>query len=280
MQYKINDTLADGEGREATVILLGGQSNAAGCSYDEYLAKNVTPEKYAEYEAGYDNVFINYYTTGTNVSDGFVRCGARQGEGGVAFGPELGMAERLHETYPERTFFIVKCAWGGTNLFSQWRPPSSYGKTGILYNYFVDYVNQSLEYLVSKNYDVKIEAMCWMQGESDSGFIGNAIAYRYHLRNFISDIRDEFDAYSADDGIAFVDAYIADNPIWICSGAVNESKRLVADQSSMNTVIDTNAEGLRWSEEPYDNPDVAHYDSMSQIRLGHLFAERVSDFLS
>ena len=32
--FTINDTLPDGNGKEATVILLGGQSNASGCSLD------------------------------------------------------------------------------------------------------------------------------------------------------------------------------------------------------------------------------------------------------
>ena len=38
-------------------FLLIGQSNAAGCSRDEYLQKNVSPEQYAKYENGFDNVY-------------------------------------------------------------------------------------------------------------------------------------------------------------------------------------------------------------------------------
>ena len=76
MAYTVNDTLPDGQGKKATVILLAGQSNASGCSLDEYLQKNVSPEKYAEYEAGYDNVYINYFASGNNQSDGFVKCAA------------------------------------------------------------------------------------------------------------------------------------------------------------------------------------------------------------
>ena len=40
--FTINDTLEDGHGKKATVILLGGQSNASGCSLDEYLKMNVS----------------------------------------------------------------------------------------------------------------------------------------------------------------------------------------------------------------------------------------------
>jgi hypothetical protein len=66
MVYTVNDTLPDGQGKKATVILLAGQSNASGCSLDEYLERNVSPEKYEEYEAGYDNVYINYFASGNN----------------------------------------------------------------------------------------------------------------------------------------------------------------------------------------------------------------------
>ena len=45
-------------------------------------------------------------------------------------------------------------------------PSLSFG--GPLYQRFVQYVNNSLKYLRLKNYKVKIEAMCWMQGESDA----------------------------------------------------------------------------------------------------------------
>ena len=128
--FTVADTLPDGGGKKVTVILLGGQSNASGCSLDEYLQKNVSEDKYAEYENGYDNVYINYFASGTNESKGFVKCSTRQGEFGTSFGPELGIADKLHEMYPDEMFFIIKYAWGGTNLYEQWLSPSSKGKTG------------------------------------------------------------------------------------------------------------------------------------------------------
>ena len=275
--FTVADTLPDGEGRSVKVILLGGQSNASGCSRDDYLAKNVTSEKYAQYEGGFDNVYINYFATGTNVSSAFVKCGARQGEAGGYFGPELGMAEKLNEMYPDETFFIIKCAWGGSNLVNQWLSPSSDGRTGDLYRRFVNYVNTSIDYLVSKNYDVKIEAMCWMQGESDSLNVKHATDYQKNLENLISDIRDEFSEYASDDGIAFVDAYIADNPFfWVYCEQVNNSKLAVSDKSPINLLVDTVSAGLTCTEEPEGAPDVAHYDSLSELKLGQMFIEEAS----
>lgn len=278
ISFTVNDNLPDGEGRRTTVILLGGQSNASGCSRDDYLQKNVSADKYEEYKNGYENVYINYLS-GERSSDGFVKCSTLQGEPEGCFGPELGLAEWLSENYPDRTFFIVKCAWGGTNLFEQWLSPSSQGKTGKLYKQFVEFVRSSVEYLESKNYDVEIEAMCWMQGESDSFSTENATDYETHLDNFIKDIRKEFKSFASDDGIAFVDAYIADNPTyWVYCDLVNESKRMVAEKSEMNVVIDTVSEELTCSEEPADAPDLAHYDSLSELKLGYLFAREASRF--
>ena len=276
--FTFEDTLSDGEGREATVILLGGQSNASGCSRDDYLQKNVSEEKYAEYKNGYDNVYINYLS-GAKMSGAFVKCATLQGEMDGCFGPELGIAEKLHETYPDRTFFIIKCAWGGTNLFEQWLSPSSIGRVGKLYTQFVDFVETSIQYLESKNYNVKIEAMCWMQGESDSFSVRNANGYEKHLNNFIKDIRRKFKGYASNDGIAFVDAYIADNPVyWVHCDLVNASKKRVADSSPVNALVDTISHGLTCEKEPEGAPDMAHYDSLSGLKLGNLFAEEAIKF--
>ena len=277
--FTIQDTLPDGEGRKATGVLLGGQSNASGCSLDEYLKRNVSSEKYAEYQSGYDNVYINFLS-GANRSHGFVKCATLQGEPAGTFGPELGLAEKLHEMYPDETFYIIKCAWGGTNLYEQWLSPSSFGRTGKLYKQFVAYVETSLDYLTSKNYDVNIAGMCWMQGESDAFSLDASMDYEEHLNNFIEDIREKFSKYAADDGIAFVDAYIAANPAyWVYYENVNKGKQKVAELSHLNVVVDTITADLTCSQEPEENPDLAHYDSLSEIKLGHLFAEHIAIFL-
>ena len=79
--------------------------------------------------------------------------------------------------------------------------------------------------------------------------------------------------------MAFIDAYIAAESIWPYYEAVNEGKRALAASDPMTDVVDTVAAGLTCAEEPEGNPDLAHYDSMSEIRLGHLFAEHLAPFL-
>ena len=278
-KYTVLDTLPDGQGKRATVILLAGQSNAAGCSIDEYLRQNVSSEKYAEYEDGYDNVYINYYVTATNASNSFVKCTVNQGERGGYFGPELGMAEKLAEAYPDEMFFIIKYTWSASNLYEDWLSPTSVGRTGEKYKQLVRYVHTSMQYLRSKNYDVDIEGMCWMQGESDSFSVENATDYEVHLTNFIADTRREFGGYASSD-IMFVDAYIADLPAyWVYGELVNRSKLAVSNADERNILIDTISEGLTTLYEPTGDPDRAHYDSASEIKLGHLFAQALAPYL-
>ena len=279
-QTGLNDTIPYGFGKEAKVIILAGQSNAAGCTRDDYLRENVSKEQYEIYENGYDNVYINYFVSESNESHGFVKCAAHQGEGyqNNFFGPELGLAEKLNELHPNETFFIIKWAWSGTSLYDHWRSPDDDGTYGPLYPLFVQYVNNSLEYLRLKNYDVKIEAMCWMQGESDSIDEYIALNYEKYLTNFIADIRSEFSCYASDNGISFVDAYISSSIFWPHYKIINRAKQSVADSSPLNVAIDTISHGLTITKEPSEEPDLAHYDSLSEIKLGHLFALEASKF--
>lgn len=279
IKFTINDTLVDGDGKKARVILLGGQSNAAGCSSNEYLEKNISNEKYLEYVNGYDNIYINYYVTGRNESNGFVKTSTNQGEPGGYFGPEVGLAETLNELYPNELFFIIKYTWSASSIYLHWNSPSSDGKIGLKYKSFIAYVKQNISYLKSKNYDVSIEGLLWMQGESDAYPIEVADSYKDKLSNFIKDIRKEFKNYADKDGIAFIDAYIANNPMyWVYCDKINQAKKEVSSVSPLNVVIDTNANKLECDKEPIENPDIPHYDSLSELKLGQLFAKQLIKF--
>ena len=149
-----------------------------------------------------------------------------------------------------------------------------------MYKSFVEYVETSMEYLLFKGYDAKIEGMCWMQGESDSFSVEAATEYEDNLSKLIEDLRKKFSRYSAEDGLAFVDAYIAATPaFWVHYELVNQSKDEVAKSSDMNALVDTISAGLTCDLEPEGAPDIPHYDSMSQIKLGRLFADELVRFL-
>ncbi len=274
--FFIRDTLPQGNGQKVKVILLNGQSNAEGVSRVAYLKKYASEEEFMRYTSGYENVMINYFNYNGATSSGGAFEYLSAGEGGdvkrAFYGPELGLADALSRRYPDEKIFIIKYAWGGSDLHTQWLSPSSDGRTGELYKAFVNFTRGCLDYLKKKNYDPKIYVMCWMQGESDA-FGVYAAPYAKRSENLICDVRKEFSDYASDKGIWFLDAGISDSPYWPLYKVVNEGKKKNAESVGKYIYLDTIAAGLEYDKEPADCPDKAHYDSMSMLKLGTMFAD-------
>lgn len=257
--FTINDTLKDGCGKTAKIIILAGQSNATGVAYSEILKEKVSQEKFKNYVSGQNNVYINYNTeNGLNKSEGFVHTSV---DSYYTFGPEIGLSEQLGKEQEE--YYIIKYSYGGSNLYEHWKKENK-----CLYKGLVDYTHKSIEYLKEKNYSPQIIAMCWMQGESDA-FGKTSERYYGNTKNFVNSIRKEFG------NIKWIDAGISDSPYWKNYQIINECKIRFSKLADNNYYIDTIAEGLTYNLEPKENPDLAHYDTLSQIKLGYLFAKAV-----
>lgn len=266
-EFSINDTLSSVNNEKVRVVLLYGQSNASGCSSVNYLQEK-NPDLFRIIDKGIDNVFINYYCdNGANFSNGeFVNCGLREGANTNLFGPEVGIAL----TYQEAGLkcFIIKYSWGGTILDSQWMD-SNYER-GELYEAAINFTKGSLNYLISKGYNIEIDGICWMQGESDA----NAKLCQRYFKNtskLVQYLRSDLKEYQ--ETIDFIDAGISDSPYWVKYKEINEAKIKFSDKSEHNYYIDTIDEGLHYNLEPVDGPDLAHYDSESEIVLGRLFGK-------
>lgn len=115
-------------GRKVKVYLVGGQSNGVGCCSVNGLPTRLKgcqkgaiifvrgecrlgPYGWASLRDGLGSWFGDYDERGT-------------------FGPELAFGACMAPESPEQVVAIIKCAWGGTNLGAQWRPPSAGGRTG------------------------------------------------------------------------------------------------------------------------------------------------------
>lgn len=266
---------------EVQVVLLLGQSNAEGHTYSRFLNKTVGDEKTAEYTTGYDNVKVSYACTiSENTSNGqFESVKLGQGHSAAQFGPEVGIAEKISEVDPSKQVYIIKYAYGGTSLTTQWRSPSS-KNTGSLYKAAVDYTLEQCRALEQMDLYPVIKAICWMQGEDDSSGLSYN-SYEQLECNFVSDIRNDLAYYKPSDGeIGFVDAGISDCVAWTHYQTVNLAKQMLAQNGTSHVYIDTIAQNLRYNGEPVGAVDIYHYDSSSMIKLGHLFAEKLlTDFL-
>ena len=272
--YLLSQQLPQGDGQRVKVILLLGQSNASGSSIVSYLEKNTSPHQFARYSEGYPSVLINYCIDDHNAcSDGeYVKvdltCGATTG----FFGPEVGMAETLSEAYPDETVFILKYTMSGYSLHHHWLRA---GQRGSIYDAFLTFASANMEHLADLGYDARIGAICWMQGESDTTDF-KAERYFENQKAFVSYLREDLAPYAEDGGIWFIDAGISNSPY--CEPAyptINEAKRRFAELSPMNLYFSTIDAGLTIDREPEGDPDWGHYDSLCEIQLGHMFAERV-----
>jgi len=281
--------------KQARISILAGQSNAVGVGHAAYLPEHFSAEKVKEYYDGYENIKINYFSHDKK-SNGFVKttvgCTERTKH---TIGPELGIAEYLTETHPNEEFFIVKCAFGGMSLHRDFRSPSSgapYDKkacaedpehmveqifsgmpvrAGWAFNELVKLTHESIADLETRRYTPRIIGFCWMQGENDSKSPEHTAHYSEHYHNLLTDFSAVFAPYM--ENCIFADGGISQR--WENHLAMNEVKRAYAQSHENCRYIDTIAAGLTFQNEPEEEPDTAHYDSDSVIKLGRLFAEAI-----
>lgn len=274
---------------KAEIIVLAGQSNAVGVGHVRYLPRHFSAERLERFEKGYENILINYYSHDIK-SNGFVKTAYGCTEKSKnTFGPEVGMADALNLRYPQKTVFIVKCAFGGTDIVNNWASPSRgeiydplsfaegdtqdehYRNPGWCYNELIKTVKESLSILESQGYDPQIKAFCWMQGESDALDEKNAVPYIDRYEMLLNDFDTNFGEYMS--GCVYVDAGISE--CWQHYEEINRQKQQHAEKTENSFYIDTIGCGLATTNEPEREVDWAHYDSDSTIRLGELFAENI-----
>ena len=272
--YPLPDSLPDGEGQSIKVILLLGQSNATGCSITQYLKNNVEASEFERYETGFDSVLINYCLDDHNAtsSGAFVKVDLTCGSPNGFFGPEVGMADVLSKAYPDEQIVILKYTMSGYSINYHWL---SRGERGDIYKAFLKFAETYMDYLIEKNYDAKIGAICWMQGESDTTDF-KAERYYDNQTAFASYLRTDLAKYAENGGIYFIDAGISNGPY--CEPAyptVNAAKERFSKDSPLNMYFSTIDEGLTVHKEPEGDPDWGHYDSLSELKLGQLFGQYV-----
>ena len=216
---------------------------------------------------------------------------------GGTLGPEVGMAERLHELYPDREFFIVKCATGGTSLWRDWLSPSggpeydpnAYAEspaiavhnvdnglpmpTGWHFNELVKITRESLAWFEANGYDPEIRGFCWMQGEADACDATHNALYGARYDAFVNDYRAAFPAYTK--SCVFADAGVSTT--WPFYREMNAFKSEYAATHPLCAYVETIGNGLTTAHEPEPQNDPYHYDVNSTIDLGRLFIDALGD---
>lgn len=264
--YTLNSTEETKE--EAHVILLAGQSNASGISWNKFLKNSVSEEKFEEYTKGYENIKICYYVDNENVSHEFIPVALGQGHTKECFGPEIGIAEYLTEHYPTEKFYIIKTTMSGSGIAAEWKDGDE------TYNRIVTGIENGFQKLKSDGLEPKWFATCWMQGEGDSWALENAERYYELESDLMSRLQERFGKYASDKGVSLIDAGISDYEEWKYHDMINAAKQKYALKNPQNFYLDTQEAGLTYDQ---DNQDFAHFDAASMLQLGRMFGDKVKE---
>lgn len=153
------------------VILMAGQSNMAGLGDIKDLTNPNLP----------DNVSFFNYSTDTQLK-----------ELSYNFGPEVGLAQRLNEEFPDLDFIFIKYAIGGSSI-EEWLPnvESKIQRKVDFDSIYVDFLKTSNK-VISK-YNAKILAFLWMQGEQDACYESTSKSYEVNFTSFINTVRSDFE---------------------------------------------------------------------------------------
>ncbi|MFA6174448.1 MAG: sialate O-acetylesterase [Kiritimatiellales bacterium] len=209
------ETYADWEGlgvyeKKVYVFLFGGQSNALGWGYHQYLYDTTNslafPQTDVEMFAGKGlPPLINTLTKlQSGAGNPTVKAGSPQQYPALTgtdaidhFGPELSMGRTARDLIsdPCAKVAVIKYAVAGTSLWQDWKPDGTANSDadGLQYRNFQATVQSGLAALQTKypDYEIKIIGMGWVQGESDA-LEGQAANYFTNLTNFVADVRATF----------------------------------------------------------------------------------------
>ncbi len=115
------------------------------------------------------------------------------------FGPEYAAGHILGDFYNEPVL-IIKTAWGGKSLTSDFRPPSAVanrgGNVGLYYRAMMEYVHNVLDNFDSEFPDwagqgYQIAGVAWHQGYNDRFEAFTVNEYKDNLADLIRDVRNE-----------------------------------------------------------------------------------------
>ena len=164
------------------------------------------------------------------------------------FGPEVSFAHYLSKRFPNDEHIIIKYAAGGSNM-QQWMPGNHY------------YRNMLKEVRLSLKHNAKVDAIFWMQGESDAKNEFRAAHYGNRLSHFIRSLRRDLRSPSS----LFVIGQI--NPVGNGYPMVSliQKKQQQVNSRIWNTRL-VSSHGLGKS---FDN---VHYSAQGQVELGRRFA--------
>ncbi len=183
-----------------------------------------------------------------------------QPEGG--FGPEIGLARTLLTKQPSQPLAMVKAAFSGTGLRTDWDPASD-GEAGSCYRALVQETRAAIKAAREDGDPVQLRAMVWVQGESDAN-AEDASRYEERLRAMLTSLRQDLQAPGLVVLLAVNTRFHEDRNEFV--------PRIVAAQTAVADA-DPRVEYVDTSQASIANP--VHFDAAGTLEVGRLCADRL-----
>ena len=175
------------------------------------------------------------------------------------FGPEVSFAHNISRAFPHDTHVIIKHVATGSSI-QQWLPGTQLFNGMLRQRGFIKVGHDSLD--VEGVDSVKVDAVFWMQGESDARSRQNATRYEGSLKRFITGLRQKLNSPHS----SFIMGEInPEDPAFSMVEKVQQAQRNT--QRSMANVMLVPTDGLGKIH------DHVHYDAKGQMELGKRFAK-------
>jgi Domain of unknown function (DUF4347)/Carbohydrate esterase, sialic acid-specific acetylesterase len=254
-----SQSLAVSVTNQVSVYLLGGQSNMSGVGSSGSDLTGAYASPLPE---------VRIWKNGSYVA---LKNGFSKNDGkGTGFGAEIGFgfaleAARKNGTAKTEEIYLVKNALGSTSLEVDWNINGNNNQ----YDKFTASVDSALANLRKAGLGYKVEAMLWMQGESDADIATRANNYASNLTNLIGDVRSRYG--SATDFVIGRLHEELDPVRYLYDDIVRNAQTSVANADPRNRWINTDRLAV--------GADSKHFTSAGHLALGTAFANVVKTIL-
>ena len=265
--------------KKVYVVLFGGQSNAAGWGYRQYLLDTGNPlaDPQSDVEmfsgVGLPEVIgvLTNLQSGTGM--GSIRTnGTFQYPTQITppinrFASELSMARTVRDLIhiPNSKVVVIKYAASASSLYEDWRPDGTTNSTtdGIQYRSFQATVKSGLAAIQSRypDYEIEVLGMGWVQGESDA-LEGQATNYLANLTNFVADVRATFGS-----NIVFALSKLSPNQGATVNWETVQAAQQAADDAD-SKVVATSTTGINYLTADGFTEGKLHYLSSALLQIG------------
>ena len=194
---------ASGAGTIGSLRFLAANNNNPEYNYYDFTTLLTNPSDTGSAFATRSDVKWWWKDGGANLG-GTIRKGDLGPTTGVStsqIGPEYAFGQVIGDFYASDNVLIIKCAWGGRDLATKFRPPSAVadrgGRVGDFYNAIIDLTREALANLDTEfpewsGQGYRIFGFGWHQGFNDRIDASYSAEYKDNLPDLIQDVRAVF----------------------------------------------------------------------------------------